>query len=147
MGDNVIVSKELDKITFAVANLNNVIRSDASKVFRKFVVDIYNDIVLRSPVDKSTYKKDWELKTISSSGKDIEVMRITNGMPYATVMETGSPVGGLPWPGVGMGGKTVVNNGRIWSSQSPEPVAGTALESADTKGLLETLSKIITGEF
>ena len=112
----------------------------ADKVFRIFVSDIFSDIISRSPVDKNFYRGDWEMIQKKGAGT-LTTIVISNNMPYAGVMEEGSPVGGKPWASPGP--KTVLKDGRIWSNQRAEPVAGGAVESADWEKLTDTLFKII----
>jgi hypothetical protein len=136
------IEHELNKVSAKLLKFNTAAKRGIEPVFRKFVTDIYTDITLRSPVDKGQYRADWELKSLSEP-EYLVSMKIVNNMSYSGVMELGSPVGGNPWPNAGP--KTVVKDGRVWSNQMPEPVAGGAVESADYNGLLKEISKSIDG--
>jgi len=132
--------KSFYDIEKAVQNFDKL-TARADSVFRKFVSDIFQDILERSPVDKGFYRNDWEMKQVSAPGV-ISAVRIVNNMPYAGVLEHGSPVGGKPWASAGP--KTTEINGRIWSNQMPEPVAEGAVESAHFKELYNEIFKIVS---
>ena len=143
MDNTASVQLEINKLTASVVGINDSVNHESKIVFRAFVNDIFMDIYTRSPVDAGLYRGDWELKEINVG--DIFTLEITNDKIYSPVMETGSKPGSYPWPNVGP--KTVSSNGRIWSSQMPEPVAGGALESADLDGLSEQLAAIVEKGF
>lgn len=138
----VTVSKTLKNVTAILDNFPKLSKK-ADSIFRKFTTDIFIDIIFRSPVDKGSYRADWEYKNVSEAGS-MSAIRITNNMPYSGVLEAGSPVGKKPWKSAGP--LTVEVGGRIWSRQMPEPVAQVAVESADWEGLEKALANIFEGE-
>ena len=140
-------NKTIDEVARNLDNLSNNMGRLLQPLFQKFVLDIYNDISFRSPVGKKdggTYRENWRIQQNPGKGDVLYSARITNKMIYAIPLEYGSPKGGKPWPSAGP--RTVVSDGRVWSSQMPEPVAGGALENADWDGLNVAISSILTKE-
>jgi len=132
------ITHDLNSINSKLSSASNITRDKIVPIFKKFAADIFTDILYRSPVDSGMYRADWELNYSYGTDGGMTAI-ISNNMPYAGVMETGSPIGGAPWPGAGL--KTVEREGRIWSSQRPEPVGDGALKSSDLDGLSKEISK------
>ena len=137
----VSISNEMNVITVSLSTLNNTIRVQAAAVFTSFLKTLFNDVYTRSPVDSQEYKDSWDVREVS--GADSINIRLSNSAKYASIMETGSEEGSIPWPSVGP--RTAEVGGRIWSSQMPEPVLGGALEKADWDVLSEQLTEIVKG--
>jgi len=135
------VIHNLNTVTTKFSEVSPGMKKNIEPVFKKFVLDIFSDIVFRSPVDKGAYRADWDLK--QSYSDNSLVMTISNNMPYAGVLEAGSPVGKKPWPSEGP--KTIEKDDRIWSKQMSEPVAGEAVKSADWEGLQKQISRTLDG--
>lgn len=130
----------LDGVEMLVTRFQRKAKIPLYSALSKFVLDIRNDVVERSPVDSGDYKGDWDMKKGTSSGSAIEV-RLTNERDYAGVMEEGSEPGARPWPSPGP--KTVLKNGRIWSRERPEPVAQVAIENANWDYFSRAIEEIL----
>ena len=128
---------QLKKISESLQKAVGSYSKNSQAIFKDFADSIYAKIKERSPVDEGDYRDDWKINTIGNSG-----YIISNHVAYSEVMETGSPVGGSPWPSVGP--KTVAIGGRIWSNQRPEPVMLGAVESANWERLERDLLNSLT---
>lgn len=132
-------TKELDVFVKDLRLSSIKVTKESASVFKSFVGDLFEKIKRRSPVDSGEYKDSWDLQT-----KGPLSFRITNDSDHQEVMEEGSEIGKLPWPSVpDEYPGTVVKNGRIWSNQRPEPVAGMAVETAPWDKLYDDLVKVI----
>ena len=136
--------KSIKEVIAAFDNMDSVMAKKLDTIFGKFVLDIFNNIVFRSPVDVGFYRADWDFGRSPTQSGVISAYQIGNSMPYAEIFEVGSQVGKKPWPTAGP--KTVEKSGRVWSSQMSQPVSGGAVESAPWDDLEEILVKTVLGE-
>jgi len=95
-------------------------------------VNILQELKLRSPVDKGTFRGNWRMNESKSDKSSIN-FRFSNKTFYAPYMEMGGDLGGDPWnwpnennPGpVSKSGKLEVLNGRVWAGgKSPAGSVG-----------------------
>lgn len=103
------------------------------RVLDKYSLDVYKDIIQRSPVGSSrrgytggSFRAAWHMSNLQEPGV-LWGVRYSNNMPYAGPLEYGSPRGGLPWPSA-TGVKTIEVKGKIYSSQAPGGVVGPVLD-------------------
>lgn len=96
----------------------------ADKGLRRFGFILLALLQARTPVDEGRLLGDWKPSHEVSPGA-IASFKITNGMPYAGVIEKGSKIGELPWRNPGP--LTMVANGRIFSKQAPGGMIGPIL--------------------
>ena len=122
------------------------VRSDVFMLFDKYMTDAYANILRRSPVcvDKKggkggRYKGAWQYSTAKKPHGTMGMVTFSNNVPYAIVLEKGSTPGNRPWPSKGP--RTVVYNGKIFSSQAPGGVAEVVFEDAIPK--IQTFFKVI----
>lgn len=120
------ISKSL---LISIGNVN----ANVGVIFSKFVDFFERDLIDRSPVDKGDYKSSW---TTESNGNFSST--ISNSMPYGEPLEFGSIQGSSPWPNPGP--KTVLSNGRIFSSQSPNG----AIEKTFSKSNIDMFVRDLT---
>ena len=110
----------------------------------KFGEDVLGQIKRNSPVGKisgGSYRSAWNVVSGPAGAGVFASIIFTNQLPYAINMEEGSKPGDKPWPSKGP--RTVLRDGRIWSSQYPEPVAGSAIDDADFEELRQGVNSII----
>ncbi len=99
-----------------------------------------------SPVGErvgGTFRQSWQISENPTMEPGVvAAIEVVNNMPYAEALEYGSPQGGKPWPNAGP--RTVLEEGRVWSSQAPGGVLAPELEAiaedaakAVTEGLLK----------
>lgn len=115
-----------------------------SPILSAFGLKILNEIKSTSPTGEKhggSYKSAWNIVSLLSRGDVLASIKFTNQLPYAIHMEDGSIPGKRPWPSEGP--RTVLRDGRIWSSQYPQPVAGTAIEDANYDQLREQIFSIL----
>lgn len=111
--------------------------------FESFVRFFEEDLKSKAPVDKGDFKEGWHSET--SRGMDQISAQISNDKVYASAIEFGSSPGEKPWPSPGP--KTVMSNGRIFSSQA---VGGTIEKTFDKENIndfAETIAKSILRAF
>ena len=91
-------------------------------------------MVQATPVDSGTVKRSWT-PVSRESGGPVERRSVGysfgNIQPYAHVLDTGSLPGKKPWPGVGP--RTTMEAGRIYSKQAP----GGIFTNADIENFVE----------
>lgn len=99
-----------------------------------------------SPVGEhngGTFRQRWDISEKPPLDSNaVAGVGIVNNLPYAGVLEFGSPQGGKPWPNAGT--RTVLQAGRVWSSQAPGGVITPELEAITKEAaaaVLEELSK------
>jgi len=103
-------------------NLSKALSSTSlQRRLENFSEDIMGDIQKNSPVDSGHFRSRWH-KTMSKS-----MVTISNDSPYAKIIEFGSTPGESPWPSVGK--KTVMFEGKIYSSQAPGGVLQRTLQN------------------
>jgi len=96
-----------------------LLSTDAFNVLSARVFEIYGALVLRSPVDTGSFRRDWNVSIAPmGAGKAFFHAEITNNMPYTKPIVEGSPTGKRPWPSAEP--KTVEVLNRIFSKQSPD---------------------------
>ena len=153
---DIVITKSLDSFIAKISNIDGIAKKSIEPVFRKFVTDIFQDVLQRSPVDKGSYRADWEMKDAPAEAGVLIAKKLVNNQPHALVLEEGSEKGKLPWPTAGqtyvrkgkvVGPLTIEKDGRVWSKKMPEPVAGGAVDSADWKGLRKAITDAIKREF
>ncbi len=111
-----------------------------TQALRKFMIDFKTAAELRSPVGETgDFRGDWSINDVGAGEVNvIAASSLTNTRPYADPLEYGSLLGKKPWASAGP--KTVVKNGRVWSSQAPE---GVATYIIDDEGIDELLNELV----
>ena len=104
------------KVTADLENLQAEMPLLAKVALNKVALDLVGDFTEASPVASGLFKAEWDMKSEKGGVGVMAQVVIFNRMPYAAVLEEGSPVGSAPWPSVGE--KTVEEDGRIWSKQA-----------------------------
>lgn len=145
-----INTSQLDRMVNDLKTLGRDFNSNTDLVLKSFVTGIYSHIKFRSPVETGEYRASWDM---ASRGPGNYV--ISNNQTKSLVMETGSTPGKPPWPrsttplkkGQPGPSRTVDKDGKIWSKQTPEPVATVAVETAPWEKLYFDLYATITGNF
>jgi hypothetical protein len=107
------------------------------KLVKELALAVRSKMIASTPVDTGTAKRSWspvkrESGGLSFSGGmgDGPVARRSvgysfgNTAPYSHILETGSTPGKKPWPSVGP--RTVLESGKIYSSQAPGGMLQTA---------------------
>jgi hypothetical protein len=103
------IAVELDELANNMAGLAKV-------ALYKIALDIIPALDDNSPVDTGMFRAEWDFKEEKGSPGTLAQVSIFNSMPYAAVIEEGSPKGGKPWASAGP--KTIEQDGRIWSMQA-----------------------------
>jgi len=86
-------------------------------------VNIMEELKLRSPLDKGTFRKNWDIRELGRTNSKSITFRLENRTFYAPWLDYGGEVGGEPWdwpnennPGpISKSGKLQVWNGRVWA--------------------------------
>lgn len=101
----------------------------------------YRHLVLISPVDKGIFKTNW-IPPVEALTENSITLSITNDTPYGIAIDEGSKLGSRPWPNPGP--KTVLNKGRVFSTQAPEgAISPTIIELGLEEKILSKAYKII----
>lgn len=108
---------KVDKLINKLRHID-VIFSKSTR-YRSYANSIRHEVFDKSPVDTGRFRNSWVMF------KDGKKFIISNNCNYAYYMEEGSIPGEFPWPGVGR--RTVMFDGRIYSSQAPGGVFLNAL--------------------
>jgi len=115
------------------------IKGLADIALNKAALDLIAALTDNSPVDSGVFRAEWDFKEEPLSRGEIASVSVFNRMPYAVVLEYGSPVGEAPWAAAGE--KTIELDGRIWSTQAVGGVAGPVL--GDEGGFADKLQSQI----
>lgn len=112
--------------------------------FNEFINISKAELESFSPVDKGDFKKSWKvLGTIKSQNRISTT--IESNSPYAAAIEYGSAPGSKPWPNPGE--KTVMSNGRIFSTQAVGGVIGKVFDDDKINSFVKELANTITKAF
>lgn len=138
MATALTVSKELLEFQKSVAGLAKV-------ALAKTALDLTAAFTLNSPVDTGIFRAEWDFLEGPVSPGVLAQVTVTNRMPYAGVLDEGSPVGGIPWASEGP--KTIEKDGRIWSKQAVGGVTSPVLDDSDfSEGLIKSINTFIFGK-
>jgi len=100
-----------------------------SKKINNFTKDIIDQLKNNSPVYTGRFKSNWHSDI---SGNRVTISNISD---YAKYIEYGSIPGEYPWPSVGK--RTMMYEGRIYSSQAPGGVLRKTLQSNNITRIIE----------
>jgi len=132
------ISVELDSLAKSIPSLAKV-------TLYKITLDIIPELDANSPGDNGAFRAEWDFKEEKGAPGVIAQISIFNRMPYAAVIEHGSPKGREPWASVGP--KTIEQDGRVWSMQAVggviAPVMGDEGGFADE--LLSRINQFVLG--
>ena len=124
-------------------NVSKGMKQLAKIALNKTALDLVASFTENSPVDSSSFKKDWDFESVSEMGS-MAAVSIFNSLEYAAVIEEGSPAGGVPWKSARK--KTVEKDGRIWSKQAIGGVITPIFEDTSyTDDLAATINTFIFG--
>jgi len=115
------------------------LRSMSKSVVTKFVIDAHTDIQRNTPVDKGALRAAWQLDFKQTS--DSYQGEINNSLPYAVPIEVGSTPGKRPWKSPGP--KTVLSEGKIYSSQAVGGVVNKVVDDKSIDKFMTTLADIV----
>lgn len=126
---------ELDKISlwFSVSISN--FDSDIKKKLSSYITESKRKLEELSPVDSGEYKSSWTSQLNKYSGT------ISNDKIQGKSIEFGSSPGNKPWPNVGK--KTILTNGRIFSSQAPIGTINKVFDDKNIKKFVESIGETI----
>lgn len=131
------ISVEFDKIT-------NSMKKNAKVALNKVALDLVSDFTAASPVDVGTFRAAWDFKEDPKVPGIMVQVTVYNSMPYAGVLDVGSPRNKDPWPSAGP--KTVERDGRIWSSQAPQGVTGPIVSETYLNEIQKKVSQFVLGD-
>ena len=123
-----VEAKNLELLAGNLQRVASRFKVSLYSLMMKTSLDLYGDILLKSPVDKGMFRSSWKMRPNGPSGDKLFSVTFSNKMPYAGPLEFGSPVGGKPWASPGP--KTVLMSDRIFSRQAPDGVASAVLSDA-----------------
>lgn len=126
---------ELKEISVWFSNSISSFDSDVKKKLASYVTDSKKSLEELSPVDSGKYKGSWQSQTNGYSGE------ISNDKIQGRSIEFGSRPGNKPWPNVGR--KTVLTNGRIFSSQAPIGTISKVFNEKNVKKFTELIGDSI----
>ena len=89
-------------------------------------MNVLEELKLRSPLDKGTFRKNWEIRELGRTSSKSISFRLENRLFYAPWLDFGGEIGGEPWNwpsdtnpsnggNVSNSGKLIVTNGRVWA--------------------------------
>jgi len=99
-----------------LGNMSATLRTGIQQELNIFGFQLLALAQTRSPVDTGRFRAAWQLFPYYGTNTIAGIM-LTNNVPYAGVLEFGSPSGKKPWPSAGP--KTVAVGGRVFSRQAP----------------------------
>lgn len=124
--------------SFKKANINLLSSFDS-------FVNLSNiELESESPVDKGDFKKLWKVLDVKKTQNKMTA-KIENDSAYGTAIEYGSKPGSKPWPNPGE--KTVMSNGRIYSTQAVGGVINKVFYDEKINMFAEDLANAITKAF
>lgn len=126
----------LDGVQARLKEFGTEATTKAQNALRVYAFDVLAVLQMRSPMGNGKhpgrFKGAWQIANNHAKPVGaIASIAITNNMPYSGPLEHGSPAGGRPWPNPGP--RTVLNAGRVWSSQAVGGVAAPIMDEI-TKG-------------
>jgi hypothetical protein len=134
----IIASVELEKIKKSMKGLANI-------ALTKTALDLISAFDDNTQVDKGTMRAEWDYKMEKPDMGAFAQVSVFNRMPYAGVVDLGSPAGEIPWPS--QGPKTMELDGRIWSSQAVLGVTAPVLgdEGGYMDKMMDNIQKFVLG--
>lgn len=132
------VAFEFDEYSDNIAVLSKI-------ALNKMALDIIPALDDNSPVDKGTFRAEWDFKEEDGGPGVAAQVSIFNRMPYAAVIEEGTPQGKKPWATTGS--KTIELDGRIWSRQAVGGVVAPVMgdEGGFADKMLDRVNSFVLG--
>lgn len=135
---------KINKIEEYIIKSGKKIDANILKSFNSFIKISNTELENESPVDKGDFKKLWDALSIKKT-QSLLSSKIENSSAYASAIEYGSTPGSKPWPNPGE--KTVMSEGKIYSTQAVGGVIGKVFNDNKVNAFVEDLAISIIKAF